>query len=432
MDLLDRLTSQAEQAEVVEIESEVTMVGYEANRLKSSRVDETRGVAVRVVKDGRLGFSASSDLSAVDKLVTNVLESATYGDPVDLHFPGAHEAPRVETFDETISQLPVARLVEMGQEMLDIILEAEPDAQVNVELERGVQKVTLRNNAGASITFDRSPLSIQLEVARVRGDDVLLLFEMMGVTRWADEHRERARNLADKLQQARTAATVRSRRMPVLFSPMGALALGLPLMLGLNGKSVYTRNSPMAGKVGQKLFDDKISVVDDATIDGRYGSAPYDDEGMAHRPLTLVQDGVLRGFFWDLKTAAQAGVDSTGHGSRGLFNPPSPSATNLLIEPGETPLAEMLAGIDEGLLAEIPLGLGQGNVISGAFSNTLGLAFKIEKGEIVGRVKDVSIAGNIYELLQEVSAVSRETEWIYTNFRAPYLLLPDMNVVAKE
>ena len=432
MDLLDRLTSQAEQAEVVEIESEVTTVGYEANRLKSSRVDETRGVAARVVKDGRLGFSASSDPSAMDRLVTNVLESAAYGDPVDLRFPGSHQAPQVETFDEAISQLPVSRLVEMGQEMLDIILEVEPEAQVNVELQRGVQHISLHNSAGTQIAFERSPLSIQLEVTRVRGDDVLILFDLMGVTLWADEHRDRARDLAGKLRQARTAASVRSGRMPVLFSPTGALALGLPLMLGLNGKNVYTRNSPMADKVGQKLFDEKITAVDDATLDGRYGSAPYDDEGMAHRPLALVQEGVLRSFFWDLKTAAQAGVDSTGNGSRGLFNPPAPSPTNLLIQPGETPLADMLAGIDEGLLADVPLGLGQGNVISGAFSNTLGLAFKIEKGEIVGRVKDVSIAGNIYELLREVSAVSQETEWIYNNFRLPHILLPEMNVVAKE
>jgi PmbA protein len=431
MDLLNRLMSQAEQAEVVEIESEDTMVGFEANRLKSSRVDETQGVAVRVVKNGRLGFSASSDRSAIDKLVTNALESAAYGDPVALRFPGAHDAPRVDTFDETISQLPVSGLVEMGQEMLDIILEAEPDAQISVELRRGVQHISLRNSAGTQIAFDRSPLSIQLEVARVRGDDVLLLFEMTGVTLWADEHRVRAQDLADRLRQAKTAATLRSGRMPVLFSPTGALALGLPLMLGLNGKNVYTRNSPMVGKLGEKLFDTKITVVDDATLHGRFGSAPYDDEGLAHRPVTLVQEGVLRSFFWDLKTAAQAGVDSTGHGSRGLFNPPSPSPTNLLIQAGETPLAEMLAGVKEGLLADVPLGLGQGNVISGAFSNNLGLAFKIENGEIVGRVKDVSIAGNIYDLLQDVSAVSQEVEWIYNNFRAPYILLPDMNVVAK-
>ena len=92
----------------------------------------------------------------------------------------------------------------------------------------------------------------------------------------------------------------------------------------------------------------------------------------------------------------------------------------------------MIAAMDEGLLVESPLGLGQGNVISGAFSNTLGLAFKIEKGEIVGRVKDVSIAGNIYDLLQEVAAVSQEAEWVYYGYNLPYILLTDMNVVAKE
>jgi PmbA protein len=432
MDLLDRLMSESEQAEVAEIVSEVTTVGYEANRLKSSRVDETRGVAVRVVKDGRLGFSATSDLAATDKLVTNVLESAAYGDPVDLRFPGPHPAPGVETFDQTISELPVARLVEIGQELLDIILTAEPDAQVDIELQRGVDQLSLQNSAGMQITFQRSPLSIQLVVTRVRGDDVLIIFDLVGVTLWEEEYQALARDLADKLRLASKAATLRSGRMPVLFSPTGALALGLPLMLGLNGKDVYTRNSPMAGKVGEKLFDAKITVVDDATLPGRYGSAPYDDEGLAHRPLTLVEDGVLRRFFYDLKTAAQAGVDSTGNGSRGLFQPPSPSPTNLILEAGETPVAEMLSSIKEGLLVEVPLGLGQGNIISGAFSNSLGLAFKIENGEIVGRVKDVSIAGNIYELLRDVSAVSQETQWIYNNFRLPYILLPDMNVVAKE
>jgi PmbA protein len=70
--------------------------------------------------------------------------------------------------------------------------------------------------------------------------------------------------------------------------------------------------------------------------------------------------------------------------------------------------------------------------ISGAFSNPLALAFKIEKGEIVGRVKNASIAGNVYDLLKDVAAISCETHWVYSNFNLPYILLPDLNVVAKE
>jgi PmbA protein len=258
-----------------------------------------------------------------------------------------------------------------------------------------------------------------------------MLYSVEGTTIWDQDYLAFTRRLGQKLELAKNTTTIASGRMPVLFSPRGALVLGLPLMYGFNGKNVYTGISPMKTKLGEKLFDDKISIVDDGTIDGQFGSAPYDDEGMPHRRNVLVKNGVLESFLYDLKTAAQSGANSTGNGSRSLLSPPSPSPTNLIFEAGETPLADMIAGIDHGLLVEGVLGLGQGNVISGAFSNPVGLAFKIEKGEIVGRVKDVSIAGNVYELLQNVSAVSQEKEWFYYNFNMPYVLLPDMNIVAK-
>ncbi len=432
MDILDKLRSQVDQVEVVHIQSEATKVGFEANRLKSSQVEETKGIAVRVVQDGRLGFAASSEESATDRLITNALESATYGDQVPINFPKPQPAPQVVTFDRTISELPIPRLVEVGQEIIDHLLQIEPEARINMELERGVEHQSIRNQAGTQVSFKRSPLSMFFEISRVQGDDVLLLFDIVGTTIWEDDYLAFARTTGKKLRLAQKSATIRSGRMPVLFSPNGALVLSLPLVLGLNGKNVYTNTSPMAGKVGQELFDAKITVIDDPTLDGRFSSAPYDDEGVAHHRNVLVENGVLKSFLYDLKTAAQSGTQSTGNGSRSLFSPPAPSPTNLVFAPGSTSLVDMIASVDEGLLVEYPLGLGQGNVISGAFSNTLGLAFKIEKGEIVGRVKDVSIAGNIYDLLQNVAAVSRETEWIYHNFSLPYILLPDMNIVAKE
>ncbi len=432
MDILKQLSTEAEQVEVVNVQSESTTVGFESNRLKHSQVEETKGIAVRVVKNGCLGFAASSDESATEKLVTNVLESATYGDEIPIAFPAPQSAPKVTTFDQTITELSIPRMVEIGQEIIDIICQVEPDALVNVELERGVQHLSLRNQAGSNVSFKRSPLSISFMVNRVKGDDVLFMFDITGTTVSEDDYLAHAHRLGEKLELAKRSATIKSGRMPVLFAPTGALVLGLPLMLGLNGKNVYTNVSPMGGKIGEKLFDDKITIVDDPTLDGKFGSASYDDEGVAHRRNVLVEQGVLKRFLYDLKTAAQSGVESTGNGSRSLFSPPGPSPTNLIFGAGETPVADIIAGIDEGLLVENALGLGQGNVISGAFSNSLSLAFKIEKGEIVGRVKDVSIAGNVYDLLQDVAAVSQETQWVYRIFNLPYILLPDVNVVAKE
>lgn len=429
--MLERLMQQAEQAEVFEIESEAIEIGFKANKLKSFEVEETRGLAARAIVEGRLGFAASSDVEARDKLVANVLESARLGDEVALQFPASQPGPSVQVYDADLAALSTERLIAMGREMIAIVREADSEAHVGVDLTRRTRRTTVRNSAGAEVTVEKAPLSIMLEVERVRGDDVVTLFEYFTTAALDDGYRALAERVAEKLRRARRSATLQSGRMPVLFSPNGAPVLALPLMRGLNGKNVYRGISPMAGQVGEQLFDTHLTLVDDPTLDGRPGSSSHDDEGMPRRRRALIEDGVLRGFVYDLKTAALAGVEPTGSGQRGLFSPPSPSFSNLVVEGGDQPVDAIIAGIDQGLLVESPLGLGQGNIISGAFSNNLSLAFKIEGGEIVGRVKDVSVAGNVYQDLRTIEALSRESEWVYGGIRLPYVLLPELNVVTK-
>ncbi len=432
MDILTQLKKQAEQVEILNLQNEKTTIEYEANQLKNCAVAETKGTAVRVIRNGRLGFAASSDDTAMEKLAANALESAAYGDKAPFSFPEPEPAPIVRTFDKAVAELPIARLVEIGQEMLDLILPADPSARCNIILERSLISANIRNQKGLDVAFKTSPLSLGLEIDRVEGDDVLILYDQLGTTVWEKDYLAFARRLVEKLKMARIITSIKPGKMPVLFAPSGALALGLPLSEGLNGKAVYKGTSPMAGKIGEKLFDEKITIIDDGTIDGKFASASYDDEGVPHHRNVLVEKGVLKSFFYDLKTAAQSGVKSTGNAARGLFNPPEPSLTNFVIQPGQTPLKEILAGMDEGIIVEDLLGIGQGNTISGAFSNPLALAFKVEKGEIVGRVKDLSIAGNIYDLLMNVTAVSKEAQWVYNTVHAPYILISEMNVAGKS
>ena len=432
MDILTQLKKQAEQVEVLNLQNEKTTVEYEANQLKTCTVAETKGAAVRVIRKGRLGFAASTDETVTDKLAANALESAAYGDEAMFSFADPKPAPIVQTFDKAVADLPIARLVEIGQEILDLILPVEPNVRCNIGLERSIVSASIRNQKGLDVSYQTSPLSIGVEIDRIEGDDVLILFDQLGATLWNKNYLDFARRLVEQLKMARTVTTIKPGKMPVLFSPTGTLTLALPLSQGLNGMEVYKGTSPIAKKVGEKLFDDKISVADDGTISGQFASSSYDDEGTPRRRNVLIENGTLKGFIYDLKTAAQSGVESTGNASRGLFYPPDPSLTNFILQPGQTALKDMLAGIDEGILVENVLGLGQGNIISGAFSNPLALAFKIEKGEIVGRVKDMSIAGNVYDLLKDVSAVSQETRWVYNSFSAPYVLIPEMNVAGKS
>jgi PmbA protein len=429
VDIIKQLEKQAEQYEVLRTRNEETSVVYEANKLKTSTVAETSGIAVRVMSKGKLGFAASTDGAAVDKLVSNALESASFGEEVPLTFPRQQSANPVKTYDPVVANLPISRLVDMGKEILDLVLTAEPDVRCSVYLSRSIQSDSICNQTGLDISFQRSPLSIVVEVDRIVGDDILIMYDGQATTVWEDDYLTFVRNLLDKLRLAHKVVPTQGGNMPVLFSPYGTLALTIPLNEGVNGKNVYKGTSPMKGKVGEYLFDAKISLVDDGTLDGKFSSAPYDDEGVPRRRNVLVERGKLNGFLYDLKTAAQYGVESTGSASRSLFNVPQPAATNFIIQPGETGLKDMMKGLDEGIMVESLLGLGQGNVISGAFSNPLSLAFKIVKGEVVGRVKNLSISGNVYSLLKNVAAVSKEAQWVYGTFYAPYVLIPEMNVV---
>jgi PmbA protein len=115
--------------------------------------------------------------------------------------------------------------------------------------------------------------------------------------------------------------------------------------------------------------------------------------------------GVVKGFMYDLETAARAGggAASTGHGQRGIFSKPVPGYTSIVFGDGGRTKGDGLGGgliadIKDGLLVDDLIGVGQGNVIGGAFSHPVALAYRIESGEITGRVKDAAIAGNSYEL----------------------------------
>jgi PmbA protein len=430
MDILGKLKPQVDDAEVLKLQKNSTSIGFENNRLKSSQSAESRGTAIRVIKEGRLGFSASSDDRVIDQLIDNVLESATYGDKVPLRFPDQRIKNKVNNYDQKIVGLSIPKMVEMGQELIEAVLGFDPDVKVNVNIEREIRQFSLKNQAGFNDTYQSSPLSIEIDILRVQEDDILNAWSFEGTTLWFDEYLELANKLVKLLGYAKENVTLKPGRMPVLFSPKGSFVLAMPIFYGLDGKNVYAGISPMSGKLGEKLFDEKLTIMDDPTLPGRYNTAPFDGEGVAAQQNTFIDKGSLKGFYYDLKTAALSGVEPTGNGARSLFKPPEPAITNFMIQPGETPLADIIKGIDKGLWVEGLMGLGQGNIVSGAFSNPVGLGYKIEKGEIVGRVKDVSIAGNIYDLLPKISAISQETDWVYRDFCFPHILIEDMNVVA--
>ncbi|MBW2330395.1 MAG: TldD/PmbA family protein, partial [Deltaproteobacteria bacterium] len=176
--------------------------------------------------------------------------------------------------------------------------------------------------------------------------------------------------------------------------------------------------------LGEKIADEAFSVTDNPLLDYANSSGKYDSEGVPHQVTPLIERGVARNFLYDLDTAGRAGATSTGNGV-------GCKPTNLVIKEGDTPYEEMVKNTKEGLLVHNVLGLGQGNPISGEFSVNVQLGYKIDKGEIVGRVKDVMLAGNTYEALKNIAAIGDKAEWAGGSLLTPPIQIAMLSVVAK-
>jgi PmbA protein len=322
-------------------------------------------------------------------------------------------------------------MIEMGKKIVKALEKAETGMQINVRIGREISDSSIATTNGAQMQSRDSGFGLGVSIERIDGNDILHLWQADQSVKVEDFTETATSKIIERLEISRKLVTIDSGSMPVIFPPRAMMTLLLPLLQGINGKSLAQGSSPLEGKLGEKIFDEGFTLYDDPTIDLRPSSTPFDAEGIPCSRLALVEKGVLRNFILDLKTASQTGMKSTGSARRGLTSVPFPGTSNLVMEGGDKPLADMLSSIDTGLWVDSVLGLGMGNIISGAFSNTLGVAFKIEGGKLVGRVKNVNIAGNIYELLTDIAAISRETEWYAGRMQLPYLMLESLPVFTK-
>jgi PmbA protein len=223
----------------------------------------------------------------------------------------------------------------------------------------------------------------------------------------------------------------------MILTPFGLSALMLPVTQALSGKAVLQGISPLAARVGEQVFDRRFSLTDDALRPGRAASRPLDDECVPSATTCLVERGVVQRFIYDLETAARARAHSTGHGQRTIFGKPVPAYTNLVLGTGDLGLGDaselgggLLKDVADGLLVDELIGVGQGNVIGGAFSHPVALAYRVERGAISGRVKDAAVAGNAYDLWKRVAGFGNDGRWAGARF-TPSVLLDGVSVARR-
>lgn len=439
--LLEKIAEQVDGAELYESRSQRLPVQFRAGALESVKSVETAGRALRVIQDGRLGYSTTTDLNDDQTIVRNALESAQFGDPAPFEFPHQPAAQAVQCFDPQVEQLSESQLIVLGEAIVEQIKAYDPQLQVNVSIDKRVEDVRLLNTSGLQLGDRRTKLDMSVEVTRVREGDILIVYDdAASRQKQAVDGIQLAEGIIERLRWAEKAVAVESKAMPVVFNPSSVLALLLPLMMGLNGRNVLMNVSPLGSKLGQLAFDKRFTLTDDGRLDMASRSAPYDDEGTPTSAKSLIDQGLVRQFMYDLKTAGQAKTAPTGNGWKsdvfgggGFRTLPGVAPANWLVQPGEKSLEKILRDLDEALLVEQVIGLGQGNIFAGEFSNNVSVGYLVRRGEIVGRVKNTMIAGNAYDLLKDkLIALSNQPRWIGGALRAPAIAVDGVSVASNN
>ncbi|EJW11184.1 TldE/PmbA protein [Rhodovulum sp. PH10] len=189
---------------------------------------------------------------------------------------------------------------------------------------------------------------------------------------------------------------VQTRRVPVVYDPRPAGSLVSHLVSGVNGASVARKTSVLRDKLGQRIFAPGVRIVDDPLRKRGLRSHPFDAEGVAGRPLALVDDGVITTWLMDCATARELGFTSTGHAQRGVSSTPSPSASNVHLEAGPETPHELIEDISDGFYVTDLIGMGI-NMVTGDYSRGAS-GFWIENGELTYPVSEVTIAGNLIDM----------------------------------
>lgn len=437
IEILDLIKPHVASAETYAVSAESVKVGYKAGKMRSSEVQETSGVSIRAINEGNLGFYATTDLTEKQKLLDSVLTSAKYGGEVTFEFAAPAQGEAFEGYDAETARMDIQELSELGHRLAAKIEDhtSRDEVTVEVDLERIVYEQHLANTHGVSQKDKRSVLSVSVSAQRVRGDDVFMTYNGHSAISPEATFEELTEKIMEMLAKSEKLVKLDTKEgeLPVVFTPAGSILMYYPLLLGLSGKNAHLGVSPLAGKIGEQIVDPRFSFIDEPIVANRPSSTGVDDEGVPTRTTAFIDKGVVTGFYHNLKTAGEAKAVSTGHGQRSMLGQPGASFHNPMIPGGDTPFKELIGDIKEGLLVDSVLGMGQTNIMAGQFSNTVNVAFKIENGEIVGRVKDVSIAGNAYDLLKSnLVGLSKEVELLYGMVRLPYIRIDGVSTVSNN
>ena len=381
---------------------------------------EPRGAGVRVLSRGRVGFAYTTDLTdvgladVVERARTNA-RYATEDEAVALA-RGAEALPLEGLFDPAQAQVGPDAKVAFAVELETATRGSDP--RIRTVEEAGYadsdSEIAIATSTGVSGHYRRTDAWCYAVAIAEQGDDTQVGFEFGLEKGLADlDAADVAARAAQRALGVLGAKKIPSVRLPVIFEPYTAGQF-LGVIGGvLTAEAVQKGRSLFAGRVGETVAPDGLSLVDDGRAQGAPGAAPWDAEGTPTQRTEVISGGILRGFLYDIPSARREGRGSTGNAARGGFkSAPGPAPSNMAFTPTGETRDEVLRRAGRAFLVQDFHGVHSGaNPVSGDFS-VGATGYIVENGAIGAPVKEVTIAAPMLEILKGTVAVADDRRWL--------------------
>lgn len=437
--IADRVVALAQAGEQVEayvsrsLSTDVRVYEGEVEHFVSA---QSEGIGIRVIRDGRTGtsYAGTLDPAVIADVLAEARDNLGYGE-VDqwsgLAEPdGVAVTPQV-LWSERLESVPTARKIELAKELERLARAA--DSRVRVDdsnYSDSFGEAAVATTTGVRVSGRENGCYLSVGTLADDGDETQTGFGF-SVGRDVDELdiEKAAREAADRATRLLGATKPASRRVTVVLDPF-VTAQFLGIIGGtLNGDSVVKGRSLFANRLGDQVASPLVTLVDDPTNPLAYTATDIDGEGLAARRNVLIDRGTLGMFVQSSYSARRMGVATTGNGTRGGYaGSPGAGCLALQVVPGTRSQAEIVAGIDDGILIQQVQGLHSGvNPVSGDFS-TGAAGITIANGTLGAPVREFTIASTLQKMLLDIAEVGGDLEWLPMRATGVSLVIHDVTM----
>jgi PmbA protein len=400
----------------------------------------SRALGLRVFVGQQAASTYSSDFTpdGLERLVSGAMELAkiTSPDPT-AGLPEKSELGSLSGdlqlyFDDVYSLAPEER-IEYARRAEKAALSADPRLKNSDggSFDAGTGRKVLANSLGFVGEYQRSLCSVyaapiaQSEDGGMQRD---YWYSSARTLSKLDTPENVGREAARRTLRRIGARKIASTRVPVVLDPMVASSLLDNVFEAATGDAVYRQATFLADQLGEKIFGENITLIDDGTMVGGFGTTPFDGEGVPTRRTVVVEKGVLKSYLLNTYTARKLGLKTTGNASRGLAGTPGTGSGNFYLEPGTRTQQQIIAGIPRGLYVTEFLGFGV-NLVTGDFSRGAS-GLWIENGELTYPVEEITIAGNLKDMLNNVAEIGNDLQF-RSSLASPTVRIDGMTIAGE-